>query len=150
MTTVAAKKKDRLRGLVEPFLQGRGYEIADIIVAPYKQRSTVRFFLYHEKGVSIDNCVELSRHLGDLIDSTDLFEHGYTLEVSSPGLDRPLTTGLDFRYRVGETVRVDCRNPERTITGKIARVDDATVELIADDETVVLAIEDIDRGRILF
>ena len=98
--------KQKVTDLIEkPFLD-RGYELADMVFSRYKSQVTIKLFVYSADGVKLDACIQLSRLVGDLIEETDLFEDGYLLEVSSPGLDRPLTTIRDFKYRIGETVRL--------------------------------------------
>ncbi|MCM2272032.1 MAG: ribosome maturation factor RimP, partial [candidate division Zixibacteria bacterium] len=88
---------------------------------------------------------------GEVIDGTDLFERGYTLEVSSPGLDRPLTTARDFRFRIGETVKIGFVDPKRkAVTAEIiSTTGDAVVFRNATGEFTLPLVE-IDKAKIVF
>jgi ribosome maturation factor RimP len=105
--------KEKVIALIERPVRSEGYELADVLLARYRNRTTLRVFVYSKAGVTIDGCARLSRLIGDMIDGTDLFTAGYTLEVSSPGLDRPLSTARDFEYRVGENVRIQFTDAAR-------------------------------------
>jgi ribosome maturation factor RimP len=143
--------KQTVRELVEQPLQAEGYELADVVVSRYKTATLIRLFIYGEKGVTIEECARLSKMVGTVIDGTEMFENGYTLEVSSPGLDRPLLTLRDYKYRVGETVRVDFVDPARKrLTAEIASVDDDRVEFRLNDEVIRIALAEIKQAKIVF
>ncbi|MBD3401625.1 hypothetical protein GF420_01915 [candidate division GN15 bacterium] len=145
------KLKDQLAGLVAAPLQAEDCELADIVLSRYKSSVTLRFFVYCQGGVSLDMCARLSRAIGDLIDRTDWFERGYTLEVSSPGLDRPLSTEQDFRYRVGETVKVLFADPKRKkVTAEIAAVSDGQVTFTQGEEEFTVPLTEISKATIVF
>ena len=143
--------KQTVSGLIEGPILDEGFELAEVVVSRYKNTATVRVFVYGKDGVSIDQCAHLSRVVGDIIDGTDLFKDGYNLEVSSPGLDRPLTTSRDFRYRVGETVKLEFTEPLRKkLKGEIVEAGEDKVVLQADDETLTIDLADIKEARIVF
>jgi ribosome maturation factor RimP len=143
--------KQTVRELVEQPLKAEGYELADVVVSRYKTATLIRLFIYGEKGVTIAECARLSKMVGTIIDGTEMFENGYTLEVSSPGLDRPLLTLRDYKYRVGETVRVDFVDPARKrLTAVIASVDDDRVEFRLNDEVIRLDPAEIKQAKIVF
>lgn len=126
-------------------------ELADVVLSRYKSSVTLKLFVYGKEGVDLDRCARISRAAGELIDGTDWFEHGYTLEVSSPGLDRPLTTEQDFRYRVGETVRVLFIDPKRKkITAEIVSVENGEVTFADDSETTSVPVTEIKKATIVF
>jgi ribosome maturation factor RimP len=96
----------KIRKLIEPVIESEGLEIVDLECLKMKFRWLVRIFIDKEGGVSIDDCSEISKQVGDILDVYDVLPGSYTLEVSSPGLDRPLTRDKDFiKYR-GSTVRI--------------------------------------------
>ena len=143
--------KERLVELVEEPLLSEGYELADLTLASHAGRHTVRMYLYGKNGVPVDECARLSRVVGNIIEATDLFEHGYRLEISSPGLDRPLSSVRDFRYRVGETVRISfAESGRKEIKAKIIGVDDNTVKLDGENGALALDITEIEQALILF
>jgi ribosome maturation factor RimP len=89
--------------------------------------------------------------VGELIDQTGWLEDGYTLEVSSPGLSRPLTTAKDFRFRVGETVRIFFADKARKeTTAEIVAADNESVEFRNSDGTFSVPLAEIDRAKIIF
>jgi ribosome maturation factor RimP len=137
-------------GLLEGPLREQRYELADVVVSRYRTAVTVRLFGYGENGVTIDECARLSRLAGDIIEGAELFENGYALEVSSPGLDRPLLTPRDYRYRIGETVRVEFRNGSMKLTGEVVAVNDDRVEFKVDDEVITLDLADVRQAQIVF
>jgi ribosome maturation factor RimP len=98
--------REKMRQLIEPVIESEGLEIIDIECLKMKFRWLVRIFIDKEGGVTIDDCSEISKQLGDILDVYDVLPGSYTLEVSSPGLDRPLSRDKDFiKYR-GSTVRI--------------------------------------------
>ncbi len=143
--------KDRIAELVTAPLATERCELADIVLSRYKSSVTLKLFVYGGDGVDLDRCARLSRAVGDLIDNTDWFENGYTLEVSSPGLDRPLTTERDFRFRVGETVRVQFADPARKkVTAEIVSAGDGTVTFSDGTETLSVPLAEIKKATIVF
>lgn len=145
------KLKEQVTRLVEGPLLRDGFELAHVALAAYRSRWTLRLFVYSEGGVSIDDCMHASALVGDLIDGEDLFEHGYTLEVSSPGLDRPLKTAMDFKYRVGETVRIGFVDPTRKqVTAKITSTSETVVEFEDQNGGFTVGLAEIESAKIVF
>jgi ribosome maturation factor RimP len=143
--------KEQLAKVLEPHLAGLGYELVEVIVSRYRANVTVRVFVYGEQGVTVGDCARLARVIGDLIEGTGMFPGGYALEVSSPGLDRPLTTAGDFRRRVGETVRVSFVDSGRKqFTAEIIGVSDEVVEFSGDTGEVRVPVAEIAQAKIVF
>lgn len=137
--------------LIEGPLSLEGCEVADLSLSRYKSSVTLKVYVYASDGVTIDRCARLSRIIGDVIDGTDMFAGGYTLEVSSPGLSRPLTTARDFRYRTGETVAVTFVDPERKpLTAEIVSADEESVQLRNSEQTFSVPLSDIEKAKIVF
>lgn len=146
-----SERKKSLEELLQAPLEKEGYEIAEIVLSVYKHNHTVRLFVYSRNGVKLDECARVSRIAGDLIDGTDWFERGYTLEVSSPGLDRPLTQARDFRFRTGETVRVEFTDQVRKkLTAEILSATDNDVTLRDKEKTLTVPLTDIKQAKIVF
>jgi len=98
--------REKIRELALPLIESEGMEIVDIECLKMKYRWLVRIYIDKEGGVTVDDCAEISRQAGDILDVYDVLPGSYTLEVSSPGLDRPLARDKDFiRYR-GSKVHV--------------------------------------------
>jgi ribosome maturation factor RimP len=143
--------KQQVRELVEQPLLREGCEIVDIVLSRYKNRWTLKLFVFSQRGTTIDECARISQIVGDIIDGTDLFETGYTLEVSSPGLDRPLTTARDFKYRVGETVTIDFVDPRRKkLKAEIVAASDTEIQVRNSSGVFTLGLDEIDKATIVF
>ncbi len=96
--------------------------------------------MYHPDGVQIDDCADISRAVGDMIDDKDLFEGKYTLEVQSPGLDRPIRTKDDYRRNMGKKVEVHLYkkvNDQKEFVGILADYGDDTVDIRTEDGNIV-------------
>ncbi len=145
------KLKDRIIELIEKPLSEEGAELADVALSRYKSSTTLRLFVYSEHSVSVDECSRLSRLVGELIDGTDLLSSGYTLEVSSPGLDRPLTTARDFKFRAGETVRLEFVDKGRKkVTAEIVAASDEKIELRNESGLISFGLAEIKQAKIVF
>jgi ribosome maturation factor RimP len=148
---VTTKLKDQIVELITPRLKDEGCELAEVCLSQYKNSTTLRLYVYSKQGASLGECARLSTLVGDLIDGTDLLAKGYTLEVSSPGLDRPLKTAMDYRFRVGETVRVEFVEAARkSVEAELVSASDTDLELKTADGTIVLPLADLKQARIVY
>ena len=111
----------------------------------------LRVLIDREGGVSLDDIAAASGWVAETIDAADPFTTPYTLEVSSPGIDRPLTKAADFDRFVGETVTVKCApvsGRRATWTGELAGMQGADVVLVCDGERVEVPFESIQKARL--
>ena len=97
---------EQVAGLVEPSLEDMGFELVDVEYLSVHGKWVLRLYIDKEGGVTLDDCASVSREIGDLIDVKDVIVHAYTLEVSSPGLDRPLKKEKDFEHAIGKKIKV--------------------------------------------
>lgn len=98
--------REKIMQVIEPVIESEGMEVVDLECLKMKYRWLVRIYIDKEEGVTIADCSEISKQAGDILDVYDVLPGSYTLEVSSPGLDRPLTRDKDFiKYR-GSAVRI--------------------------------------------
>ena len=118
----------KLKELIQPLLDELQIELVELQYNKGK-RTTVRLFIWEEGGISLDRCTATSRQIADLLERKDIIPGKYHLEVSSPGLDRPLKDKRDFERQLGRTAKVVLQNGEKTrqFKGKIEGVDDAAV-----------------------
>lgn len=145
------------RRLLEPGVSALGFEFVDAELVGGSHRPTLRVYIDNPQGVDVDDCAAVSRQLSALLDVEDPLPGGYALEVSSPGLDRPLVTPAHFRRFVGETIKVKLAQPlagRRKITGCLAQAGDdhAVVEAAGVGgaiERLTLAYADIERARLV-
>ena len=106
MTEANRLYEEKIRKLAEPLLEDEGMELILAECLRMKFRWLVRLYIDKEGGVTLSDCSEISNQLGDILDVHDIPPGPYTLEVSSPGLDRPLTRDKDFIIYRGSKVRV--------------------------------------------
>jgi ribosome maturation factor RimP len=126
----------RLAGWIEPVVGAAGYDLEELVVTPAGRRSIVRVVVDRDQGVSLDDIAEVSRAVSDVLDQNDdgMGRTPYVLEVSSPGVDRPLTQQRHWRRNVGRlvTVAVGPAGHTAQVTGRISAVDDAGVTLAVE------------------
>jgi ribosome maturation factor RimP len=137
-----------LAALLEKTVGALGYELVDLELA--NRGRLMRIFIDKADGVDVDDCASVSNHLTRLlvVEGVDYDR----LEVSSPGLDRPLKRPRDFMRFVGERVQVKVRLPlrgRRRFTGKLQSVGEVGIELDVDGELVSIAFSDIDKARLI-
>lgn len=123
---------DRISETVSPILWTLGLELADVVCVGQGSRSVVRVFIDKPEGVTLDDCERAHKALGPALDVADPFPHAYTLEVSSPGLDRPFKRIQDYRRAIGKRVALKLREPlagQWRLVGTLTRVTDDSVTL---------------------
>jgi len=112
----------QIAGLVEPLIESEGMELVHVECIRGKIRWLVRIYIDKEGGITVDDCAGISHQVGDVLDVHEMPPGSYTLEVSSPGLDRPLTRDRDFLKYIGYRVKVrtgDKIDGKRNFTGKL-------------------------------
>jgi ribosome maturation factor RimP len=126
----------RLAGWIEPVIQAAGYDLEELAVTPAGRRSVVRVVVDQDAGVTLDDIAEVSRAVSEVLDANDdgMGRTPYVLEVTSPGVDRPLTDQRHWRRNTGRLVAVTVGAPGATeqVTARITAVDDAGVTLAVE------------------
>lgn len=123
---------DRLQKIVSPILWTLGLELVDVVCVGQGSRSVVRVVISKPGGVTIADCEQAHKALGPALDVADPFPHAYTLEVSSPGLDRPFKRLQDYQRAIGKEVSLKLRQPldgQWKITGRLINADEQAVVL---------------------
>lgn len=145
-------RRERIRQIAERITASEGMELVDMEYRREGSRWILRFFIDKPGGVNLDDCEEISGQLGAQIDVEDLVPHRYTLEVSSPGLDRVLARESDFVRFAGRRVRVTTHRPvegRRRFQGRLEGFADGRVLLSTDDgKRWKLRLEDVARARL--
>ncbi|HVS69217.1 MAG TPA: ribosome maturation factor RimP [Mycobacteriales bacterium] len=140
----AATTAASLRPLVEPVVTTAGYDLEDVVVSSAGRRSVVRVIVDRDGGIDLDEVAEVSRAVSDALDGANAFgEAAYTLEVTSPGVDRPLTEPRHWRRNVGRLVEVD------GIKGRILEATDGGVAVEVGGESRHIAYGDLGPGKII-
>ena len=139
----------RLENLVEPAVSGMGYELVDVQASNSGRH--LRLFIDKPGGVTLDDCAAISRHLTRVLAVEGIdYER---LEVSSPGLDRPLRKEADFVRFAGQKAQIWMRTPDasgrRKFAGVLRGVEAGRVSMEREGQTVRLPLDDVDRAKLI-
>ena len=150
--TGLAKFEHKLTDMLRPAVEEVGKELLGIEFISAGQHSVLRLFIDHENGIDVDDCAEVSRQVGALLDVEDPISTEYNLEVSSPGVDRPLFTLAHYQAVVGETVNIKLSLPlngRRKFKGQLTAIENDTLIVMVDGEGFELVISNIDKGNLV-
>lgn len=144
--------RDALIKLLEPTIERLGYELTDLELKLGGRDGLVRVFIDKTDGIDIEDCEAVSRQVSAILDVEDPLPGHYTLEVSSPGLDRTLTKPAHFQRFMGEDVRVKLRFPldgRRNFRGELKAADDEQIEVEVDGQSFSLPLATIESARLI-
>lgn len=146
-----AGQRARLRAAIEPVVSASGYDLEELTVSRAGRRQVVRVVVDGDAGVDLDVVAALSREISAALDAAeesggDLAAGEYTLEVTSPGVDRPLTQPRHWRRNAGRLVAV--KAGQRQVTGRVAAADQDGVRLDVDGERLVVPYAELGPGRV--
>ena len=142
---------DRLIALFEPVLAQEGYELVDVEYVSTEGGMTLRVYIDQPDGIDVDDCGAASHVLSELLDVADPIQGTYSLEVSSPGLDRILRTPAHFARFVDSRVKVELQVPRagrKRYTGMLRRADGESIEMEVDNFSVSIRLAEIGRARL--
>jgi len=147
---------EEMRALIEPIVDDHGLELVDVDLKRGRAPWTVRVIVDTPEGdgcVPVDECAQVSLEIGSHLDAGDLIEARYTLEVSSPGLDRVLAREKDFAAACGREVKIETRAPRdgrRRFRGRLIGFDEKVARLLVDGEEVEIAFADVARANAVY
>ena len=145
--------KERITGLVEPLLTQIGLELLDVEYLSKHGRWVLRLYVDKYGGVTIDDCAHVSREISDLIDVKEIIEHEFVLEVSSPGLNRPLKKEKDFIRAIGNKIKVRMIAPikgRRNFTGYLRNFQKKTIYLEVENGLETLPWHEVDKANLVY
>ncbi len=141
-----------IRDVIEPAVTGLGYELVGVEYLSQGRHSTLRIYIDHEDGITLDDCGRVSHQVSGVLDVEDVIKGNYALEVSSPGLDRPLFTLEHFVRFQGREAKVRLRVAQegrKKFTGLILGVEGEQVLLQVDGQTVALPIGIVEKANLV-
>jgi len=144
---------ESIREITEPIISSQGLELVDIEFMSESRGWILRFYVDTEGGVTINHCSRLSEQLGDLIEVKDIIPHSYTLEVSSPGLNRVLKKEKDFLNHIGETVKVKTSQPidqKKHFQGKLVGCREGKIIVSIDDQAFLIPLALVIKANISY
>ena len=145
--------RDTLTALLQPVVEGLGYELWELEYLPGRGNALLRMYIDTEahEGITVEDCERVSRATSETLDAADPIPGNYTLEVSSPGVERPLRTARHFAPYTGETVFVEMVHvvdERRRFKGRLLAADETTIEVEVDGRTHRLPIAGIRKAHL--
>jgi ribosome maturation factor RimP len=142
----------KLNELLRPLVEDLGYEFVGLEYNSSAKHSVLRIYIDHESGVGIEDCEVVSREVAALLDVKDPIRSQYNLEVSSPGLARPLFTAAHYREFVGHAAQINLFAPldgRRKFSGQILSADEHAVTIEQDGSEVTLDIDNVFKAKLI-
>ena len=151
--TAMASVHDKLQARLGPLVESMGYELVLLEFSPHRGSAMVRLFIDAPGGITLGDCEKVSREVEGVLDVEDPIPQNYRLEVSSPGLDRPLVKAAHYERFVGQVAKVQLIAPKagrRKFQGVLKGLKDGRVVLDTPDAGVVeLELDQIERARLV-
>ena len=147
-----AKLEDKLTEMLEPGVEALGYELVGVEFVRAGKHSILRVFIDHENGISVDDCAEVSYQASAILDVEDPINTEYNLEISSPGMDRPLFKEKHYEQSIGEVVQVRLTvpmNDRRNFKGKLLSCENGMINVEVDGQQFQLAVVNIEKANIV-
>ncbi|SEJ03156.1 ribosome maturation factor RimP [Pseudomonas linyingensis] len=147
-----SSKLEQLQALLAPVVEALGYQCWGVEFISQGRHSLLRVYIDLPDGVLIEDCEKVSRQISGVLDVEDPISGEYTLEVSSPGMDRPLFTLEQFAAHVGEQVKIRLRSPyegRRNFQGLLRGVEEQDVVVQVDEHEYLLPVDSIDKANII-
>lgn len=137
--------------LVSP-VEALGFELVGVEFVRAGKHSILRVYIDKETGIDVDDCADVSHQVSAVLDVEDPITTEYNLEVSSPGMDRPLFKPAHYESIIGETVSVKLRMPidgRRNFKGTLQSCENGVISVKVDNDTFELAVENIEKGNLV-
>jgi len=143
--------RDTLVALLQPVVEDLGYGLWELEYTSGRGSAVLRLYIDSPEGITVEDCERVSRAVSERLDADDPLPGQYTLEVSSPGIERPLRTAVHFAPYVGETVFVELVQPvegRRRFKGPLAAAGAGTIEVEVEGRRFALPIDGIRRAHL--
>ena len=144
--------EQRLTEMLTPPVEALGFEMVGVEFVRAGKHSTLRVYIDHPEGITVDHCADVSHQVSAVLDVEDPISTEYNLEVSSPGMDRPLFKEAHYQACIGEIVTVRLRVPmdnRRNFKGVLIACEAGNITVNVDGQTFVLAIANIEKGNLV-
>ncbi len=138
--------------MLRPAVEAVGKELLGVEFVSAGKHSVLRVFIDHENGINVDDCAEVSHSVGAILDVEDPISTEYSLEVSSPGLDRPLFSLAHYQEIIGETINIKLSMPlngRRKFKGVLETIENDTLVVVVDGESYEIIFSNIDKGNLV-
>ncbi len=145
-------RQDQLIEMLKPIVEGLGYIFWGIEYLAQGRRSLLRVFIDKEDGITVEDCETVSRQISAVMDVEDPISGEYTLEVSSPGWDRPLFEEIHYQAYIGSVIEVRLQAPfngRRKFKGTLTAVENSEIVMRVDNEEFTFPLEIIDKANVV-
>ena len=146
------RNMNQMWDLLEPVVTGMGYELVEIEYNPSTRHGVLRLYIDHEDGIQLDDCTDVSNQVSALLDVEDPIPGHYNLEVSSPGMDRPLRGIKDYERFTGEVVNIKTGmaiDGRRNFKGRLCGVEGDEINIECDGQRFYLPLASIEKARLV-
>ena len=144
--------EQRLTEMLTPPVEALGFEMVGVEFVRAGKHSTLRIYIDHPEGITVDHCADVSHQVSAVLDVEDPISTEYNLEVSSPGMDRPLFKDAHYQACIGEVVSVRLRVPmdnRRNFKGELISCEAGNITVNVDGQDFVLAVANIEKGNLV-
>ncbi len=142
---------DRVRAMLNPILSNEGMELVEVEYRRETRGWVLRLYVDKEGGITLDDCSRVSQEVGRILDVEDFISLPYTLEVSSPGLTRPLKSEKDFiKYR-NRLIKIKTHNPienRRQFKGRLLGISENRIEIAMDEEVLQIPLSNVAKANL--
>lgn len=145
-------KETQLTDLLRPVVESMGFVFWGLEFIAQGRQSMLRVFIDHANGINVDDCAAVSRQLSAVLDVEDPITQEYTLEVSSPGMDRPLFTIEQYQQYANHIIELRLRMPfegRRKFKGQLIGVEQEDIVLVVDEHEYLLPVELIEKAHVV-
>jgi ribosome maturation factor RimP len=147
-----AARAEVLQQIIEPVIQGLGFQLWGIEYLGQGRHTLLRIYIDKEGGINIEDCAEASRHISSILDVEDPISSEYTLEVSSPGLDRMLFNLEQFQAQLGEVIKVRLTESfagRRNFSGTLKNIENDEIVLVIGEEEFTIPYELVEKANVV-
>lgn len=145
-------KETQLTDLLRPVVESMGFVFWGLEFIAQGRQSMLRVFIDHANGINVDDCAAVSRQLSAVLDVEDPITQEYTLEVSSPGMDRPLFSIEQYQQYANHIIELRLRMPfegRRKFKGQLIGVEQEDIVLVVDEHEYLLPVELIEKAHVV-
>lgn len=138
--------------IIAPVVTGIGYEFWGCELLGTGHSQTLRIYIDSEKGIDVEDCATVSRQVSAVMDVEDPIPGEYTLEVSSPGMDRPLFYVEQYQRYIGQNIKLRLKIPlagRRNFAGRLKAVEGHRISIELEDQMVTLECDNIGRAKLV-
>ena len=139
--------------LFAPIINDLGYELYGCEFVSHGRRALLRIYIDSERGIGLEDCQQVSRQLSAALDVEDPIQGHYDLEISSPGIERPLFTLPHYQRSIGHHIKVETQVPvngRRRFIGKLLAVKEMSIVILVEDENIEIPFTDIKKANLQY